>query len=221
MAKWPQLREFGDPGDTHQKAFTAMPHLGFGVGWLSWEEETQPVVAWGQCLSTCGHGAPPKQEQHSSVHRTGFFSVPAQAQWGEASPCSPKAHPASLDSQAATSTSRPWSEKPKFLRSYMFCKTEGETGRNQLHPSETRGRDAALGYLSLLLMSIAAKGCSAGCTSAHLLQKLPVPFPHLSYKPSGHLTHPLKPHEHTDLGFRHCRDQPGRAPPPPDGKKSS
>lgn len=49
--------------------------------------------------------------------------------------------------------------------------------------------------------------------SAHLLQKLPVPFPHLSCKLSGHLTHLLKPNDHTeDLGFQTLQE-PSQARP--------
>jgi len=58
--------------------------------------------------------------------------------------------------------------------------------------------------------------------SAHQLQKLPPPTPHLHLNPSGHLLHLLKPNDHAEaLGLLdtagslpHSVQAQGTAPPP-------
>lgn len=47
--------------------------------------------------------------------------------------------------------------------------------------------------------------------SVHLLQKLPLPIPHLNRNPSGHLLHLLKPNEHTGASG-HGRELATRGP---------
>lgn len=176
------------------------------------------AVVWWQCLGTLvavGLGSTQAGSSTAACPGTGLFSVLAQAHLQHALPLASQAARSHLHIPPLVRETK----TPLVLRVLAKLKVSlAETNPTPVKPEAGMLHWTVYPFCSRAPVLM---GAVLPTLSAHLLQELPVPFPHLSCKPSGHLTHLLKPNDLTeDLGELQGASQAGSmAPPARDGEE--